>query len=59
MRDISELLASRLGGATTLCHCWRLSMRDGSRLGFTDHDGDLAFDGTTFLAGSGLDPSAI
>jgi uncharacterized phage protein (TIGR02218 family) len=34
-------------------------LRDGTRLGFTDHDGDLTFDGTTFLAASGLDPSAI
>jgi uncharacterized phage protein (TIGR02218 family) len=59
MRDIPEPLASRLGGATTLCHCWRLIPRDGTHLGFTDHDRDLIFDGTTFLAGSGLDPGAM
>lgn len=59
MRPISDLLAGRLSGATTLCHCWRLTLRDGGQMGFTDHDGDLTFDGVNFLAGSGLDPSAM
>ncbi len=59
MRDISQLLSTRLSGATTLCHCWRLTLRDGTRMGFTDHDCDLAFDGSTFSAGSGLDASSV
>lgn len=33
---------------TTLCHCWRLTRRDGLALGFTDHDEALGFDGTAF-----------
>ncbi len=41
-------------GATTLAWCWRLTRRDGVRLGFTDHDRDIAFDGTTFEAAAGL-----
>jgi uncharacterized phage protein (TIGR02218 family) len=41
-------------GATTLAWCWRLSRADGTRFGFTDHDRDLAFDGTDFEAGSGF-----
>jgi uncharacterized phage protein (TIGR02218 family) len=56
MRDIPAALAAHLtGGATTLCHCWRLIRPDGAVLGFTDHDVDLAFEGTSFAAGTGLE----
>ncbi len=56
MRDIPPDLAARLDeGATTLCHCWSLTRRDGTRLGFTDHDRDLAFDGLTYAAQTGLE----
>src|SRR4051812_22729490 len=55
MRPIPPDFAARLGSATTLCRCWRLLMRDGSRLGFTDHDRDLTFDGLLHAAGTGLD----
>jgi uncharacterized phage protein (TIGR02218 family) len=41
-------------GATTLAWCWRLIRRDGTALGFTDHDRDIAFGGTTFEAASGF-----
>ncbi|MEQ1578431.1 MAG: DUF2163 domain-containing protein [Hyphomicrobium sp.] len=46
-------------GATTLCWCWRLTRRDGTMLGFTDHDRDLVFDGTTFEAAAGFTASEI
>jgi uncharacterized phage protein (TIGR02218 family) len=46
-------------GATTLCWCWRLTRRDGAKLGFTDHDRDLVFDGTTFEAATGFTASEI
>ncbi len=60
MRRIDPGLQARLdAGATTLCRCWRVRRRDGRALGFTDHDGDLAFDGTTFVASTGMDASAI
>lgn len=60
MREIPQGLRSRLdSGATTLCRCWRIQRRDGLRLGFTDHDGDLVFDGLTFEAASGLEASQI
>lgn len=55
MRTIPAGLSAHLdGGATTLCHAWRLTRRDGAVLGFTDHDRDLAFAGTTYLAASGF-----
>lgn len=56
MRDIPASLAAHLaGGATTLCHCWSLTRRDGPVLGFTDHDRDLTFGGVTYAARSGLE----
>jgi uncharacterized phage protein (TIGR02218 family) len=56
MREIPAALAVHLSeGATTLCRAWRLTRRDGLALGFTDHDRDLVFDGTTFAALTGLE----
>jgi uncharacterized phage protein (TIGR02218 family) len=56
MRDIPLGLAAHLdSGATTLCHCWKLTRRDDTVLGFTDHDRDLAFAGVTFAARTGLE----
>ncbi|HMN72447.1 MAG TPA: DUF2163 domain-containing protein [Rhodoblastus sp.] len=56
MRDMDAATAGAFAGdATTLCHCWRLTRRDGAVLGFTDHDCDLAFAGAIFRAGAGLD----
>lgn len=58
MRTIDPALAAHLAGdATTLCHCWRLRRRDGIVLGFTDHDRDLHFLSTLFLAASGFSAS--
>ena len=55
MRTIPAGLAAHLAGdATTTCHCWRVTRRDGALLGFTDHDRDLFVDGTLFLAASGF-----
>ncbi len=60
MRDISPNLQNHLdSGATTLAWCWRLTRADGVRLGFTDHDRDLSFDGTLFQAASGFTASEI
>lgn len=46
-------------GVTTLCWCWRLTRRDGMTMGFTDHDRDLAFDGSHFEAAAGFTASEI
>ena len=55
MRQVPDDLAARLADdATTLCLCWRVTLRDGTVLGFTEHDRDLAFGGLTFLAASGF-----
>jgi len=60
MRQISEALAAHLaGGATTLCHCWRVELKGGEVMGFTDHDGALAFDGVTYEAEAGFAATEI
>lgn len=46
-------------GTTTLCRCWGMTRSDGVRLGFTDHDTDLSFEGFEFRAGTGLTASAL
>jgi uncharacterized phage protein (TIGR02218 family) len=46
-------------GATTLCWCWKVRRADGLALGFTDHDRDVVFDGTTFEAASGFTATEI
>ncbi len=55
MKRVQQALAAHLDGeATTTCHCWRVTRRDGPVLGFTDHDHDLAFDDTVFQAATGF-----
>ncbi len=56
MRIIPEELAAHLSGeATTLCRCWKVTRRDETIMGFTDHDNDLSFDGVVFHAATGMD----
>jgi len=58
MLSLSASLQAKLDQrATTVCHCWRIARRDGTILGFTDHDRDLAFNATTFRAHTGLSAS--
>ena len=60
MKALGSGLAAHLAtGATTLCWCWRLTRIDGVKLGFTDHDFDVVFDGTTFEAAAGFTASDI
>jgi uncharacterized phage protein (TIGR02218 family) len=60
MRTIIPALQAHLdSGTTTLCECWRLTLRSGEQLGFTDHDEAVVFDGTTFEAQSGFTGSEI
>lgn len=54
-----DLAAHLAGGLTTLCHAWAVTRTDGALFGFTDHDRDLAFDGMSFRADSGLSARAL
>lgn len=54
MRSIPNELADSIeSGAAGLCHAWVLTRADGFRLGFTDHDRDLAVEGVVCRAASG------
>lgn len=59
MKSLGALQGHLLSGATTLAWCWRITRADGEVFGFTDHDRELTFDGTTFESESGLVPSEI
>jgi uncharacterized phage protein (TIGR02218 family) len=60
MKSLSPSLQSHLSsGTTTLCWCWKIVRRDGTVLGFTDHDVPLAFAGTTFSAATGFTASEV
>lgn len=54
-----ELIDHLAGGCTTLARAFAVTRRDGVVMGFTDHDRDLAFDGITFRADSGLTAKAL
>lgn len=60
MRHISEpLLAHLKSGATTLSRAWIVVRKDGTTLGFTDHDAPLVVDGVTCEAATGMDATAL
>jgi uncharacterized phage protein (TIGR02218 family) len=44
--------------STTLCFCWKVTLKDGIKIGFTDHDETISFDGVSFEPESGLNASA-
>ena len=39
---------------TTLSWCWKITLTDGTVLGFTNHDRDLTFDSVTYEASTGF-----
>ncbi len=60
MRAIDAEFQARLDSrATRMCRCWRVTRKDGTVFGFTDHDLDLTFEGVVFRASSGMDASAL
>ncbi|MFZ5964717.1 DUF2163 domain-containing protein [Thalassococcus sp. BH17M4-6] len=50
----AELGAHLATGLTNVARAWEVKRKDGMRLGFTDHDLDLAFVGLTFRADTGM-----
>lgn len=59
MSGREELFLHLAAGITSVCHCWLVTRKDGKTHGFTDHDGDLSFDGHDFKASSGLSAGAL
>lgn len=46
-------------GSTTVAWCWKVTRKDARVFGFTNVDKDLVVDGVTYLAATGITPSAI
>ena len=44
---------------TTIAYCYRICRTDGKVLGFTSHDQDITFDGTTYKANTGFTPTTV
>jgi uncharacterized phage protein (TIGR02218 family) len=60
MQQISSQLSAHLAGdVMTLATCWRVTRRDGVSQYFTDHDVNVVVDGNTYLARTGIVPSAV
>lgn len=60
MKQLSNTLNAHIQGeVTTLATCWKLTRRDATVFGFTDHDSDIVFSSVTYTASTGFTPSAI
>ena len=46
-------------GNTTLAMCWKLRLKSGNELGFTNHDNDIVFDNLRYVAKSGFTASTV
>jgi hypothetical protein len=59
MRTLVAGLTSHLAGRTLrLVRGWKVTRQDGQVFGFTSHDRDVVFDGLTYAASSGINPTA-
>lgn len=55
MRTLSPAFQAHLDtGTTTIATCWKITLKDGAVLGFTDHDRALVFEGVSFEPESGF-----
>lgn len=60
MKTLSAGLKTHLAqDVTTLATCWKMTRRDATVMGFTDHDRDIVFDGVTYEAATGFTPTAV
>jgi len=60
MRQLPEKMQQDLAvGVTQFCYGWLIIRGDGVRLGLTNHDADLAFNGEVYRANSGISFSAL
>ena len=60
MKSLGVGLAAHLAQeVTTLCYCWKITRKDATTLGFTNHDRDITFDSQTYDAATGFSASAM
>ena len=58
MSSYPEGLTSHFGReVTTVCHCWRLTRKDGAVTGYTDHDRTLTVGGIAYAPETGFSAS--
>lgn len=55
----ASLLAHIQSEVTTLSTCWKVTRRDGTVFGFTDHSANLSISGVTYSASTGYTATAI
>jgi uncharacterized phage protein (TIGR02218 family) len=59
MKTVSGALRTHLAGnPTTLAYLWKVTRKDAVVLGFTTHDQDIDYGGTTYLASTGFTNTA-
>lgn len=60
MKNISSTLLSTLSNESlTLIYCYKITLQDGTILGFCDHDQDISFESQNYIATSAVRGSAI
>lgn len=60
MKKISNSLKSHLKGqVTTITNCWRVTLKDGTQLGFTDYNDNITYDGIDYHCGKAVSTSSI
>lgn len=60
MKALSPQMTAHLQSeVTTLCGCWKIVLTDKTEFGFTDHDRDIVYNGTTYKASTGFFRTAI
>jgi uncharacterized phage protein (TIGR02218 family) len=57
--DGASIESHTAGEVTTTATCWKVTLRDSTVLGFTDHDAPITFGGVTYQATTGYTASAI
>lgn len=58
-KAVSTALKDHLTGeVTTLCTVWQIVRKDGVQFFFTDHDRDLSYNGSTYIAAAGYQRTA-
>ena len=60
MRTASSNMAAHLAGeVTSLAVCWKLTLVNGTVMGFTDHTSDLTIGSVLYKAATGFSPTSI
>ena len=60
MKKISSTLKTHLRGqVTTTANCWLITLVDGSKLGFTDHNNSICYEGVNYSCGESIFMSSV